>query len=61
MIIVTGLAGAGKSSALHALEDLGYYCLDNLPSSLLQPLLDEYDSTQLAVAMDSRNTRALKD
>ncbi|MDO4435388.1 MAG: RNase adapter RapZ [Cardiobacteriaceae bacterium] len=61
MIIVTGLAGAGKSSVLHALEDLGYYCLDNLPSSLLRPLLDEYDSTQLAVAMDSRNPRALKD
>jgi UPF0042 nucleotide-binding protein len=34
-IIVTGLSGAGKSEAIHALEDLGYFCVDNLPPSLL--------------------------
>lgn len=61
MIIVTGLSGAGKTQALHALEDMGYYCLDNLPPSLLPALLQEYEAEQLAVAMDSRNPRALQD
>lgn len=61
MIIVTGLSGAGKSSALQALEDRGFYCLDNLPPSLLRPLLEEYDSAQMAVAIDSRNPSALRD
>ena len=35
VIIVSGLSGGGKSTALHALEDLGYYCIDNLPAALL--------------------------
>lgn len=38
MIIVSGLSGSGKSTALHALEDLGFYCIDNLPASLLSVL-----------------------
>lgn len=33
-VIITGLSGAGKTSALHAMEDIGFYCVDNLPSSL---------------------------
>ena len=37
-IVVTGLSGAGKSHALRALEDLGYYCVDNLPAKLLPEL-----------------------
>ncbi|MEO7328834.1 MAG: RNase adapter RapZ [Minicystis sp.] len=35
VVVVTGLSGAGKSTALHALEDLGYFCVDNLPPALL--------------------------
>ncbi len=35
LIVVSGLAGAGKSVALNMLEDLGYYCIDNLPLGLL--------------------------
>ena len=35
LIVVSGLAGSGKSVALHMLEDLGYYCIDNLPLGLL--------------------------
>ena len=34
-IIVTGISGAGKTSALHALEDIGFYCVDNIPPALL--------------------------
>ena len=40
-IIVSGMSGSGKSIALHALEDLGYYCIDNLPAVLL-PQLSNY-------------------
>ncbi|MDA7968351.1 MAG: hypothetical protein MPK31_05415, partial [Gammaproteobacteria bacterium] len=35
LIIVSGLSGSGKSVALQSLEDIGYYCIDNLPSVLL--------------------------
>jgi len=35
LVLVTGLSGGGKTTALHALEDLGYYCVDNLPAALL--------------------------
>ncbi len=31
-VIITGMSGAGKTGALHVLEDIGYYCVDNLPS-----------------------------
>lgn len=37
-IIISGLSGAGKTSALHVLEDIGYYCVDNIPASLLSTL-----------------------
>ncbi len=37
-VIITGLSGAGKSNALHALEDIGYYCVDNIPPMLLSTL-----------------------
>jgi len=36
LVLVSGLSGSGKSTALHALEDLGYYCVDNLPAALLR-------------------------
>ena len=38
-LVITGLSGAGKSQAIHAVEDLGYYCVDNLPLALLSDLL----------------------
>ena len=59
LIIISGRSGSGKSTALHVLEDIGYYCIDNLPVSLLQPLigrLAEDQSTRLvAVSIDARN------
>ena len=39
LVIVTGMSGAGRTEALHTFEDLDYYCIDNLPASLLQQLL----------------------
>ena len=36
VVLVTGMSGAGKSSAMNALEDMGYYCIDNFPKELLR-------------------------
>ncbi|MFC4348771.1 RNase adapter RapZ [Kordiimonas lipolytica] len=58
LVIVTGLSGAGKSSALHSFEDIGYQAIDNLPLTMLGRLVDEArsagDMTPLAVGIDSR-------
>lgn len=53
LVIVSGLSGSGKSVALHTLEDLGYYCIDNLPVNLLEAF-----ATQLAEATDPRQELA---
>ncbi len=63
LIIVSGLSGSGKTIALHVLEDLGYYCIDNLPASLLQAAVDEVAGVNeqqdllMAVGIDARNPR----
>lgn len=57
VLLVTGMSGAGKSTALKALEDLGYEAVDNLPLSLLEPLLNAPADQPLAIGIDSR-TRA---
>jgi UPF0042 nucleotide-binding protein len=57
IVIITGLSGAGKSQALHTLEDQGYYCVDNLPIELLRSLLKTERILKLkkiAVGLDSR-------
>ena len=36
LFLISGLSGSGKSVALHALEDLGFYCIDNIPTTLLR-------------------------
>lgn len=41
LIIISGLSGSGKSVALHVLEDLGFYCIDNIPIALLRSFVDE--------------------
>ena len=40
VIIVTGLSGAGKSQAINCIEDLGYYCIDNIPPALIKDFMD---------------------
>jgi UPF0042 nucleotide-binding protein len=63
LIIVSGLSGSGKTVALHVLEDLGYYCIDNLPAGLLEAVVEEVSSGPgrigrgLAVGIDARNRR----
>jgi UPF0042 nucleotide-binding protein len=64
IIVVSGLSGSGKSVALHMLEDLGFYCIDNMPAALLKPFISHtvrsaeptYERT--AVGLDARNTAA---
>ncbi len=61
VLVVSGLSGAGKTVALRALEDFGYYCIDNFPVSLLPELASEIKQTNspvyefVAVGIDARN------
>jgi len=63
IVIVTGLSGAGKSTALRALEDIEFYCVDNLPmplaAQMVEHLAQEGDRDKLAIAIDSRQRRNL--
>jgi len=59
LIIVSGLSGSGKSVALHVLEDLGYFCIDNLPAALLEAAVEDVRTgdepiDMLAVGVDAR-------
>ena len=64
ILILSGLSGSGKSVALHMLEDLGFYCIDNIPAALLKPFISHtvrspeptYERT--AIGLDARNTPA---
>jgi len=61
LVIISGRSGSGKSTALHQLEDEGYYCIDNLPVSLLPALVQETSRPEFshfrgtAVCIDARN------
>jgi len=55
LVIVTGLSGSGKSYVNKSLEDMGYYCVDNLPLELVEPLLDHVTARMVGVILDVRN------
>ena len=62
LVILTGMSGAGRTEAMHVFEDLGYFCVDNLPASLIGQLIQLQDfpgqaddSRHLAVVCDARN------
>lgn len=62
VVLITGMSGSGKSVALRALEDAGYYCVDNLPPELLLPFvaLEQQSSVErVAIAVDVRSATAL--
>ena len=62
IILLTGISGSGKSVGLNALEDAGYFCVDNLPPSLLRALVETRvaDGAQkLAIAVDARSASSL--
>jgi len=60
LVIISGRSGSGKTIALHVLEDLGFYCIDNLPASLLGAMHKEIGTLHpnIAVSIDSRNLPA---
>lgn len=66
LVIVTGMSGAGKVSALKILEDMGYYCVDNLPIPLLSTFAElvytqNMEITRAAIGIDIRNGNGLQD
>src|SRR5699024_7422483 len=66
LLVVTGMSGAGKTQAMKALEDLGLFCIDNLPPTFLPQLADLYATAQeqgrqVAVAMDTRGLGVFAD
>jgi len=63
LTIISGRSGSGKTTVLHVLEDRGYYCIDNLPASLLPSLAkrisnDDSSLPNVAVSIDARNSSA---
>ena len=65
VVILTGLSGAGKTIALHAFEDSGFFCVDNMPSSLIRKLVDLTSRTpsisKIAIGIDIRDRKFLSD
>ena len=66
LVILTGMSGAGKSTALKMMEDIGFYCVDNLPIPLIEKFIELADlrNTELqkvAVGVDIRSGQALED
>src|SRR5437763_933666 len=62
IVLVTGISGSGKSVALHALEDAGYFCVDNLPPELLREFLHletRRADRRIAIAVDVRSAGSL--
>ncbi|QBK03464.1 RNase adapter RapZ [Hylemonella gracilis] len=62
IVLITGMSGSGKSVALHALEDAGYYCVDNLPPELLEPFValeQRQRARHVAIAVDVRSATSL--
>ena len=66
-VILTGMSGAGKSTALKMMEDIGFYCVDNLPIPLLEKFVELSDLQQnaelqkVAVGIDIRSGQALEE
>ena len=66
LLIVTGLSGAGKSLAMNALEDIGFFCIDNIPAKLLAKLMDfsmqsENPLQKVAIVLDIRGSKSAED
>lgn len=66
LVILTGMSGAGKSTALKMMEDIGFYCVDNLPVPLLEKFIELSETSQdelqkFAIGIDIRNGKALSE
>ena len=59
-VIITGMSGAGKTSAIHVLEDIGYYCIDNIPPMLISSFItlcegSNFNTNKIAFVADARS------
>lgn len=66
LLIITGMSGAGRTTAMKFLEDIGYFCIDNLPVPLIDKLVDfsngvQAENTKIAVGIDIRNGNVLNE
>ncbi len=66
LVVISGVSGGGKTTAVHALEDLGYFCVDNLPPPLLEAFVDlitqpTNELDRVALVMDARERHFLND
>ena len=68
LIVITGMSGAGRTEAMRSFEDMGYFCIDNLPPSLLKSLVtsdsipvDEEGNRKITVVCDARNLHYLRE
>lgn len=65
LVIVTGMSGAGRSTAAHALEDIGYYCVDNIPPALIKVMAEfsatNSEITKFAIVTDTRSKAMFKE
>ena len=66
LLIVTGMSGSGKTKAINALEDIGYFCIDNIPPLLIKRFLDLYsmsnnNAQQVAMVVDARGGELFND
>ena len=67
VVIITGMSGAGRTEAMHTFEDLGYFCIDNLPPSLIMNMISLASlpghseiGRKLAIVCDARNREYFK-
>ncbi len=65
-VILTGMSGAGKSTALKIMEDIGYFCVDNLPIALIEKFaeladLQDAELQKVAVGVDIRSGQTLEE
>ena len=66
LLIITGMSGAGKTTSMKFMEDMGYFCIDNLPVTLIDKLVDfsytmPSENTKMAVGIDIRNGSILNE
>ena len=65
LLIVTGMSGSGKSSAMNVMEDIGYYCIDNMPPALIKNFIElstgEKKIEKVAFVVDIRGGRFFDD
>ena len=59
LVLLSGVSGSGKSVALKALEDAGFFCIDNLPAAMIHDLVASRKEPKVAISADARSPETL--